>query len=164
MGRLSRVVGQYFRGQLIVCTFLATFTTLGLALCGISYAIILGVLAGVSNLVPYIGYAVSLGIAVLIALMEPEPLWSLLKVLIVFVSVQAAEANLVTPRVVGKRIGLHPVWVVVSLMMAAHFWGFLAMVVALPVAALVNILVHTLAGRYFGSSYYSQGIPPEGQD
>jgi predicted PurR-regulated permease PerM len=157
MARLSKVIGQYFRGQLIVCAFLATFTSLGLAFFGIRYAIILGVLAGISNLVPYIGYAVVLGVTTLIALMEPDPLWSLVKVLVVFVSVQAAEGNLITPRVVGKRIGLHPVWVVFSLMMAAHFWGFMAMIIALPVAALVNILAHVLAERYFVSGYYKQG-------
>lgn len=154
MGQVSRVIGQYFRGQLIVCAFLAVFTSLGLAVLQIRYAIILGVLAGVSNLVPYVGYAVALGVAAIVALMEPEPIVSLLKVVAVFITVQAAEGNLVTPRVVGSRIGLHPVWVVFALMVAAHFWGFLGMLVALPVAAVINILVRILAQSYFGSGYY----------
>ncbi|MEW6756000.1 MAG: AI-2E family transporter, partial [Candidatus Latescibacterota bacterium] len=156
LGRMGVVLADYFRGQLIVCTFLAVFTSLGLALCGIRYALMLGVTAGISNLVPYAGYLFSLGLTSLVALFEPDPWVSLLKVVAVFVVVQSVEGNVVTPRIVGRRIGLHPVWVIFALMVAGSFWGVVGMLVALPLAAVVNILARVLVERYYASSYYER--------
>ncbi len=149
------VLGQYVRGQILVCGFIAVLTSLGLGLSGIRYAVILGLMAGISNLVPYVGLAISLGVASLVAVLDADPFLNLVKVIGVFVVVQFIEGNFLSPKVVGERVGLHPAWVIFGLVVAAHFWGFVGMLVAIPVAAVINILVKILAGIYYSSRYYS---------
>jgi len=155
VGRVDEVLGQYVRGQLLVCAFIAALTSLGLAVSGIRYAVILGIMAGLSNLVPYVGLAVSLGITSLVVLLDAAPFYDLIKVVVVFVVVQSIEGNFLSPRVVGQRVGLHPAWVMFALVASAHFWGFVGMLVAIPLAAVVNIVVRIVAERYFSSRYYS---------
>jgi predicted PurR-regulated permease PerM len=152
------VLGQYVRGQILVCGFIAALTSLGLGLLGIRYAVLLGLMAGISNLVPYVGLAVSLGVASLVALLDADPFANLLKVIGVFVVVQGIEGNFLSPRVVGQRVGLHPAWVMFALVVSAHFWGFVGMVIAIPVAAVLNILIKILAGMYYSSRYYGNSV------
>ena len=154
LGQMDEVLGQYVRGQFLVCGFIAILTTFGLAVSGIRYAVILGLIAGISNLVPYVGLAFSLGLTSLIVLLDAETLFNLVKVIAVFVVVQGIEGNFLSPKVVGERVGLHPAWVMFALVIAAHFWGFVGMVVAIPVAAIMNVLVKILTQRYYASRYY----------
>ena len=158
VSRVDAVLGQYVRGQLLVCAFIAVLTSTGLGVFGIRYAVLLGTMAGVLNLVPYVGLAISLGVASLVALLDVDPYYDLIKVVVVFVVVQFVEGNFLSPRVVGQRVGLHPAWVMFALVVFAHFWGFLGMVVAIPAAAVVNILVKILSGRYYSSRYYSDVV------
>ncbi len=154
IGSVDLVLGQYVRGQVLVCGSIALMTCVGLAISEIRYAVTLGLMAGVMNLVPYVGLAVSLGVTSVVALLGEDPLAALLKVIFVFVIVQAIEGNFLSPRVLGRRVGLHPAWVMFALVVSAHFWGFLGMVIAIPVAAVVNILVTVAAGSYYKSRYY----------
>ena len=150
---VDAVLGQYVRGQILVCSFIALLTCTGLAISGIRYAVILGLMAGVMNLVPYVGLAVSLGVVSVVALLGHDPLTDLLKVVAVFVVVQGIEGNFLSPRVVGSRVGLHPAWVMFALVVSAHFWGFIGMLIAIPVAAVINILVSVATGFYYSSKY-----------
>lgn len=154
LARVDKILGQYLRGQMLVCSFIAVFTATGLMLFGIRYAVLLGLMAGLFNLIPYIGIAVASSVACLVALLDTDPAGSLLKVIGVFVVVQSIEGNFLSPRVVGQRVGLHPVWVMFALVMGAHFWGFIGMLVAIPVAAVINILFKVIAERYYNSLYY----------
>ena len=158
VSRVDAVLCQYVRGQLLVCAFIAVLTSVGLGISGIRYAVLLGTMAGVLNLVPYVGLAISLGVASVVALLDVDPFYNLIKVVVVFVVVQGVEGNFLSPRVVGQRVGLHPAWVMFALVVFAHFWGFLGMVVAIPAAAVVNILVKILSGRYYRSRYYSDVV------
>ena len=163
--RIDEVLGQYIRGQLLVCSFIAVLTGFGLAISGIPYAVLLGLMAGISNLIPYVGLAVSLGVTAVVALLDADPLMNLLKVIVVFVVVQGIEGNFLSPRVVGERVGLHPAWVMFALVVAAHFWGMIGMLIAIPGAAVLNILINILTGRYFSSQYYDlSASPPEKGD
>lgn len=154
--QIDDVLGHYIRGQLLVCSFIAILTGLGLSLVGLRYAVLLGIMAGFSNLVPYIGLTMSLGVTLLVAILDADPLMGALKVVIVFVIVQGVEGNFLSPKVVGERVGLHPGWVMFALVAFAHFWGFMGMVVAIPFAAIINILVQILIERYFSSRYYQR--------
>ena len=154
LARVDEILGQYLRGQMLVCTFIAVLTATGLMLFEIRYAVLLGFMAGLFNLIPYIGIAVAFSIACLIALLDADPAGSLLKVVGVFVVVQSIEGNFLSPRVVGQRVGLHPVWVMFALVVGAHFWGFIGMLIAIPAAAVVNILCKVIAERYYNSLYY----------
>ena len=161
VGRIDTVLGQYVRGQMLVCSFIAVLTSVGLAISGIRYAVLLGIMAGLFNLAPYVGLIVSLSIASVVALLDADPVWGWVKVLIVFGIVQGIEANYLSPKVVGERVGLHPVWGIFALVIAAHFWGLIGMIVAIPVAAVINIAVRILIDRYFQSRYYG-GIFEDG--
>ena len=154
LARVDEILGQYLRGQMLVCTFIAVLTATGLLLFGIRYAVLLGLMAGLFNLIPYIGIAVAFSVACLVALFDADPAGSLLKVVGVFVVVQSIEGNFLSPRVVGQRVGLHPVWVMFALVVGAHFWGFIGMLIAIPVAAVVNLLFKVIAERYYNSLYY----------
>lgn len=154
LARVDEILGQYLRGQMLVCTFIAVLTATGLLLFGIRYAVLLGLMAGLFNLIPYIGIAVAFSVACLVALFDADPAGSLLKVVGVFVVVQSIEGNFLSPRVVGQRVGLHPVWVMFALVVGAHFWGFIGMLIAIPVAAVFNILFKVIAERYYNSLYY----------
>ena len=127
------------RGQAIVCLFVSGATALGLAVAGIDYAIILGVTTGLLNLVPYIGITTALIITILVALLGASPLSTVLKVGLVFFIVQTLDGNIVSPKVVGEQVGLHPLWVMFAVLLFAHFWGIVGMILAIPVSAVLNI-------------------------
>lgn len=154
LARMDDVLGQYIRGQFLVCGFIFALTATGLGLFGIRYFVILGLIAGFSNLVPYVGLAFSLGLTSLVVLLDVDPFMNLIKVVGVFVVVQGIEGNFLSPKVVGERVGLHPAWVMFALVISAHFWGFVGMVIAIPGAAVLNVLIKTLKQRYISSKYY----------
>lgn len=156
IGRVDQVLGQYIRGQLIVSTFIAVLTTFGLSVSGIPYALVLGLTAGALNLIPYIGLTISLGVSMIVALMDAGGLVQCVKVLVVFVVVQGIEGNFLSPRVVGERVGLHPAWVMFALVVAANAWGMVGMLVAIPVAAVINIVVRIVLQRLYGSRFYDE--------
>ncbi|MFT5365402.1 MAG: putative PurR-regulated permease PerM [Candidatus Latescibacterota bacterium] len=154
VSRIDNVLGHYVRGQFLVCGFVAALTALGLALFDIRYSVLLGLFTGLANLVPFVGIAVSLGLASLVVLLDVDPLINLIKVIGVFVVVQNIEGNFLSPRVVGNKVGLDPAWVMFALVISAHFWGIVGMIVAIPGAAILNILVKILKQRYIRSRYY----------
>ncbi len=152
--RVDEVLGQYLRGQMLVSSFIALLTSAGLLVFGIRYAVLLGLMAGLFNLIPYIGMAVAFSVACLVAILDADPGGNLIRVICIFAVVQGIEGNFLSPRVVGQRVGLHPVWVMFALVVGAHFWGFIGMLVAIPSAAVVNILCKVIAERYYSSLYY----------
>ena len=154
VNRVDSVLGQYIRGQVLVCSFIAALTATGLTISGVPYAVLLGVTAGLLNLIPYVGLAISFGITSVVALLGGDALFTWLKVLAVFAVVQSIEGNFLSPRVVGRRVGLHPAWVMFALVISGHFWGFLGLLLAIPVAAVINIVAKIVADRYYNSRYY----------
>jgi predicted PurR-regulated permease PerM len=154
LGRIDNVLGKYVRGQFLVCGFVAGLTSLGLGLFGIRYSVLLGLFTGLANLVPFVGIAASLVLASLVVLLDVDPLINLIKVIGVFVVVQNIEGNFLSPRVVGNKVGLDPAWVIFALVISSHFWGIAGMIVAIPGAAVLNILVKIAKQRYFNSAYY----------
>ncbi|MCK5148830.1 AI-2E family transporter [bacterium] len=139
--RFNRILGGYIRGQLIVATFIGLFTGLGLAFFRIPFALLLGFLAGLLNFIPYIGLYVSLGLAILATLFPAAPPWALVKVLGVFVAAQGMEAYVLSPKIVGERVGLHPVAVIFSILIFSRFLGFWGLIAGVPTAALIKFLL-----------------------
>ncbi len=135
-GELNRILALYFRGQLLVCLFLSAWIGLGLWLvAGLPYALLLGIVGGVANLLPYIGTTLAASLTVIIALFQPDPLVTALKASAVFISGQVLEGTLITPRLVGGSVGLHPLLVIIAVLLFANFFGFLGMLVAIPATA-----------------------------
>lgn len=156
LDRIDEVLGQYVRGQLMVSTFIAVLTAFGLFISGIRFAVVLGITAGALNLIPYLGLTISLAVSLIVALMDAGGWVQCLKVLAVFVVVQGIEGNFLSPRVVGRRVGLHPVWVMFALVVAANVYGMVGMLVAIPAAAVVNIIVKIVLQRIYGSRLYEE--------
>ena len=139
--RTNRILGGYIRGQLIVCSIVGLLTGVGLAVLNLPFAILIGFITGVLNIIPYIGLYISLGLALLTGFFTANPLISMLKISGIFVFVQMLEAYTISPRVVGQRVGLHPVGVIFSILIFSRFLGFWGLIIGVPTAALIKFLV-----------------------
>ena len=151
----DRLLSRYLRGQLIAAAAVGVLTGLGFAAVGFPNALLLGVVAGVFNVVPYLGLIVSLIPALLIAVFSGAIVASLLKIALVFAVVQLLDGAVIGPRIVGESVGLHPVWVILALAMAGFFWGFVGLLIAIPLAVLVKLLVTEAMLRYRNSRLFS---------
>lgn len=153
----DRLVSRYLRGQLIAATTVGLLTTLGLWVLGFPYPALVGVVAGVFNLVPYLGLIVSLVPAIIIALLSGEILASFGKIAIVFGIVQALDGTVIGPKIVGGSVGLHPAWVILALSAGGLFFGFVGLLIAVPMALLVKLLAARGVERYRASRLYRTG-------
>lgn len=149
------LVSRYLRGQVIAATAVGVLTALGLWIANFPYAGLVGTVAGVFNLVPYLGLIVSLVPAVFIALVSGSVLVSLLKVAVVFGIVQFLDSSVIGPRIVGESVGLHPVWVMLALAVGAFFFGFVGLLLAVPAAVLIKLLAGRGLARYRKSSVFA---------
>lgn len=153
----NRLLSRYLRGQLIAAAIVGVLTWLGLWIAGFPYSGLVGAVAGVFNIVPYLGLPVSLIPAVIIAVVSGSFLASMLKVVIVFGIVQVLDGNIIGPRIVGESTGLHPVWVILAIAVAGFFYGFVGFLLAIPAAILVKLLAEAGLDRYRRSQVYLGG-------
>ncbi|MFO7893892.1 MAG: AI-2E family transporter [Longimicrobiales bacterium] len=150
----DRLLSRYLRGQVLAAAIVGVLTWVGLWIAGFPYSGLVGAVAGVFNVVPYLGLPVSLIPALIIAIISGSFLTSILKVAIVFGVVQFLDGNIIAPRIVGESVGLHPVWVILAIAVAGFFFGFVGLLLAIPGAILVKIsLAHALE-RYKESAVY----------
>lgn len=142
------VLGAFLRGQILVMFALSVIYTVGLTIVGVKYAVAIGVVAGLVSFVPYLGFVFGIALAGITVVMEPEPLLLLLGVLATFAIGQFIEGSLLTPKLVGDRIGLHPVLVIFAIAAGGQLFGFFGILLALPAAAVLSVLVRFTYGRY----------------
>jgi len=159
----DQLLSSYLRGQLTVALILGALMATGLLITGFPYALLLGSLVGVLSLVPYLGLALSLIPAVIIALTSGSVGASLIKLAVVYAVTQTLEGTVISPRIVGESVGLHPVWVVLALSIAGFFFGFVGFLIAIPLAVGVKLLVMRAVARYRDSEIYqgAAGVPGE---
>lgn len=150
----DHLLSRYLRGQLIAAAAVGVLTGVGFWIVGFPYALLLGVVAGVFNIVPYLGLIVSLFPALIIALFSGSVLLSLGKILLVFGVVQLLDGSVIGPRIVGQSVGLHPVWVILALAVSGFFFGFVGLLLAIPLAVLVKLLIAYGLARYRASDLY----------
>jgi predicted PurR-regulated permease PerM len=155
------LLSRYLRGQMLAALIAGTLTWLGLWLLGFPYPAIVGAVAGVFNLVPYLGLIVSLIPAILISLLSGSIIASLLKVAAVFAVVQTLDSTIIGPRVVGGSVGLHPVWVIFALAVGSFFFGFVGLLLAMPAAVFIKLIVREALARYRHSRVYEGDAPAE---
>ena len=150
------VLAGFLRGQLTVMVVLAFIYALGLWIVGLDLALSIGLLAGLVSFVPYLGFLTGIIIASIAALLQlHEPIY-LLQVAAVFGVGQILESMLLTPYLVGNRIGLHPVAVIFAVLAGGQLFGFFGILLALPVAAMIKVWLHHLHLHYQGSAFYRQ--------
>ena len=153
---INEVLAAFVRGQLIVMFALGVIYTAGLWLLGLDLAFIIGMGAGLLSIVPYLGTMVGLVAAVLAAAFQFQDLFSMAMVLLVFAVGQTLEGMVLTPKLVGDRIGLHPVAVIFAILAGGQLFGFLGILLALPVTAALNVLVRHLRDEYTKSTLYHE--------
>lgn len=150
--RLARetdeVLGAFLRGQLLVMLALAVIYSAGLGLVGLKFAVAIGVVAGLVSFVPYLGFIFGIALAFLTVALEPDPLWKMVGVVITFSVAQMLEGSILTPKLVGDRIGLHPVLIIFAVAAGGQLFGFFGVLLALPAAAVLSVLVRFLYQRY----------------
>jgi len=150
------LLSQYLRGMVIVISIMSAFYSIGLSLIGIKGAVALGVFTALMIVIPYIGITLGLTLAVLSAILQFGIGTELLAVLILYGIGQLLEGFFLTPRLVGERIGLHPVAVLFALLLFGKLFGFFGVLLALPISAVSLVLVQYLWSVYTQSSWYQK--------
>ena len=154
------VLGSFLRGQLSVMLALGTIYAVGLWMVGLDVGLLIGMLAGMVSFIPYLGAIFGVGAGVIAALVQFGDLWHVALVLIVFGVGQTVESFVLTPWLVGDKIGLHPVAVIFAIMAGGQLFGFFGVLLALPVAAVVMVVLRYAHERYTQSAFY--GVRDEG--
>ena len=155
---IDSALAGFLRGQATVCLALGAFYAIGLTIVGLDFGIVIGLIGGVLAFIPYVGTLLTLAISAGFAFMQfwPDPL-PIVFVLVVFVIGQLAEGMFLTPKLVGGRVGLHPVWVIFALLAGGALLGFLGILIAVPVAAIVGVVARFALARYLDGPFYHGG-------
>lgn len=152
----DEVLGAFFRGQLLVVLALTLVYSIGLSIVGLELAILIGLLAGVVSFVPYLGFIIGVVVAGIAAIMQFNDASYLLYVFIVFGVGQALEGMVLTPILVGDKIGLHPVAVIFAILAGGQLFGFFGILCALPVAAVLAVIIRHMHQEYKESALYNK--------
>ena len=152
----DEVLGQYLRGQLLVMGVMALFYSAGLALFGLDLAFPIGLFTGLAMFVPYLGFGLGLVLALLAALLQFASIKALVMVGVVYGLGQVLESLYLTPRLVGERIGLHPLAVIFALLAFGQLFGFVGVLVALPVSAVLLVAMRRARTEYLASRFYRE--------
>jgi|TARA_B110000967_G_scaffold79605_1_gene82323 predicted PurR-regulated permease PerM len=150
------VLAAFMRGQLLVMLSLGVIYALGLSFVGLNYALLIGILAGLASIVPYLGFVVGIAAALLIAFFQFDSYLPIALVCAVFAIGQMVESFVLTPLLVGDRIGLHPVAVIFAILAGGQLFGFMGILLALPIAAVIMVLLRHLHKGYINSPLYGQ--------
>lgn len=153
---VDETLAGFARGQAMVCVLLGLGYGAALALAGLPFGFTVGLTAGLISFIPYLGSMFGLFASVGLALLEFDEPWRVAIVAAIFLVGQAIEGNYLTPKLVGGRVRLHPVWVIFALFAGGSLLGFLGMLIALPVAAVIGVLVRFLVARYQDSDLYDK--------
>ena len=167
MNECDEVLGQYLRGQLLVMLALAIYYAIALALFGLELALPIGVFTGLAVFVPYLGFGLGLALALLAGLLQFVSVKALVMVGVVFGLGQLIESFFLTPRLVGERIGLHPLAVIFALLAFGQLLGFVGVLIALPASAVLLVALRRLRDGYLQSDLYkptNQDVTTQGTD
>ncbi len=160
---IDATLASFVRGQLTVCLILGTFYSVALMLVGLQFGLVVGAIAGLITFIPYIGAVVGGALAIGLALFQFWGEWTQIAlVAAIFVAGQFVEGNILTPKLVGSSVGLHPVWLLFALSAFGSVYGFVGMLVAVPVTAALGVVARFLVGEYKESMLYrgTRDAPP----
>lgn len=152
--RCDEVLSAFLRGQLLVMLTLGAIYAVGLTAMGLRFGLLIGMLAGLASIVPFLGFIVGISVALVVAFFQFDTWLALLGVVIVFSIGQVLESVVLQPRLLGDRIGLHPVAVIFAVLAGGSLFGFTGVLLALPAAAVIMVLLRELKDRYVSSSLY----------
>jgi predicted PurR-regulated permease PerM len=157
---IDAAIGGFLRGQFGVCLFLGCYYAVGLMLAGLEFGLLIGLIAGVITFVPYIGSMTGLMIAASVAIAQFWPDWKRITLVIaIFLVGQFIEGNIVSPKFVGERVGLHPVWLIFAMFAFGYLFGFVGLLIAVPLGAAIAVLLRFGLRQYFASPIYTGDKP-----
>jgi predicted PurR-regulated permease PerM len=161
-GEADEVLSAFLRGQFTVMLALSAVYSIGLWLVDLDLALLIGLFAGLVSFIPYMGATVGIVSASVAAVAQFGDVWAMVPVLIVFAVGQTLEGTVLTPKLVGDRIGLHPVAVIFAVLAFGQLFGFLGVLLALPAASVIMVLLRHVHDVYRGSRLYgeAEGLPP----
>lgn len=163
-GIVARIDGQvhsFLRGQMLVCLCLGIMYGAGMLMSGVPFAVPLAVFGGVASFVPYLGVALTIGPAFVLTLLQHGVDWHAAGVLVTFAVAQSIEGSIITPKIVGDKVGLNPVWVILAIIVFSNAMGFLGLLLAVPIAASLKVLVVEAVDYYRRSPLFADGPPDE---
>lgn len=163
-GEIDATLASFIRGMGTVCLILGTYYAVALMAVGLQFGLVIGAIAGLVTFIPYVGAIIGGALALGLALFQFWGDWLTVGlVAMIFVSGQVIEGNLLTPRLVGSSVGLHPVWLIFALSAFGALFGFVGMLVAVPVAAAIGVLARFATGQYMLSRLY-RGLDRQDQE
>ncbi|HEY8262443.1 MAG TPA: AI-2E family transporter [Methylosinus sp.] len=157
---IDRALAGFVRGQALVCLFLGLWYSIGLSLLGVNFGFLIGVTAGILSFVPYVGSVTAFALSIVVSTVQGWPDWRLPAEAVALVGVGLfLDGNVLSPRLVGGSIGVHPVWLMFALLAAGSLFGFTGMLLAAPAAAAVGVILRFLVGRYRQSALFLGAEP-----
>jgi predicted PurR-regulated permease PerM len=155
MSAIDETLSGFVRGQASVCVVLGFIYCVGLVIAGLKYGATIGIIAGVLTIIPYVGTVFGIATSFLLATVQFDGDWLRIgMVMAVFVVGHLLEAYVLTPRFVGNRVGLHPIWILFALISGVKLMGFLGVLIAVPTAAVIGVLIRFGVREYKNSSLY----------
>lgn len=151
---INVIIAGFIRGQLSVCLILGLFYSIGLKLVGLELGLLVGFIAGIISFIPYVGSITGFILGIVLAFAQYGDVEHVMYVVGVFMVGQFLEGNFLTPKLVGESVGLHPVWVMFALLAGGVLLGFLGLMLAVPMAAIIGVLVRHMVKKYKLSSLY----------
>jgi len=157
---IDRTLAAFVRGQGTVCLVLGVFYAVGLSLSGLDFGLVIGLFAGLISFIPFVGTILGGLMSVGLSLAQFDTLQPVVIVAAIFVVGQVIEGNFLTPNLVGEAVGLHPVWVIFALLAGGALFGFVGVLLAVPVAAVIGVVTRFGLQKYLDSPLHLHGIPP----
>ena len=143
---INKILTSYTRGYLLVAAIVGGLTTLAMALLGMDFALMLGIFAGLTELIPYFGPVIGAVPAVSLAVLQSK--WLALKVVLAFIVIHQLEGSIISPKILGDKVGLHPLVVIVSLLIGGELYGLVGMILAVPVSAVLKVIIKYFIYRF----------------
>jgi predicted PurR-regulated permease PerM len=155
---IDAAIAGFIRGQAAVCLILGAFYALGLSLIGLNFGLLIGMTAGILSFIPYVGSLTGLILSVGVAIVQFWPDWTWIAATLgIFVFGQFVEGNILSPKLVGASVGLHPVWLMFALLAFGTLFGFVGLLLAVPLAAAVGVIARYALRQYMASPLYLGG-------
>jgi predicted PurR-regulated permease PerM len=155
---IDAAIAGFLRGQTGVCLILGSFYAVSLSLVGLNFGVLIGLISGLITFIPYVGSMTGLVISVAVAVAQFWPEWTLILVVLgIFLVGQFVEGNILAPKLVGESVGLHPVWLMFAMFAFGYVFGFVGLLVAVPLAAAIGVLLRFGMRQYLVSPFYTGG-------
>jgi predicted PurR-regulated permease PerM len=158
---VDRLLSAFVRGQITVCLILGLFYAVALTFCGVPMGLVVGMVIGFFNMIPFMSTALGLPLALSLSLLDDQSLTAAAAVTAVFFFGQFVEGNFITPRIVGKGLGLHAVVIMLAVLAGGSLFGFIGMLVAVPITAALSVFWADLRALYLQSEFYRGDPPPD---